>query len=247
MDKEYYKDKWVTIYHGDCREILPSLNIKVDLLLTDPPQGITQNTGRRMHAYKNPEKSKGRIGWSGLADVTDYGDTTWDFAPLDLPAWEICKSISANQIVWGWNHLQSVLGKAPSILVWDKKCKNNWDDTFSDCEFAYCSRVMPDRLYRQLWMGALREGRETKREHPTQKPVELMLWCLSFFPNANTILDPYLGAGATLQASKELNRYSIGIEIEEKYCEIAAKRCMQESFEFDLPTQSTGKQVELSL
>ena len=229
----YHQEKNLIIYCGDCRDILPELNI-MDLLLTDPPQGITENSNRRLHAYKNPEKSKGRIGWSGFTEATNYGDTTWDFKPMDLKAWELCRSKTNNQIVWGYNHLQLVLGKAPSILVWDKKCKNNWFDTFSDCEFAYCSKVMPDRLYRQLWMGALREGRKVKREHPTQKPIELMLWCLSFFPDVTTVVDPYMGIGTTLLACKEINKPCFGIEAVEKYCEIAAKRCSQEVMELGI-------------
>lgn len=225
--KPYYQDKAVTIYHGDCREILPELP-KVDLVLTDPPYGMTEMSGRRLHAYRNPEKSKGRIGWSNMAKVTDYGDTEWNHQPLDNQAWELLISKSEEQIVWGWNHLQGVLGKPPSILVWDKKLKNNWIDTFSDCEFAYCSRVMPDRMYRQLWMGALRGGRKIKRTHPTEKPIELMQWCLLLFADATMIVDPYMGSGPTMVASKELNRKAIGIEIEEKYCEVAANRCRQE-------------------
>lgn len=67
-----------------------------------------------------------------------------------------------------------------------------------------------------------------KREHPTQKPISLMFWCLSFAPQAETIIDPFMGSGTTLRAAKDLRRKAIGIEIEEKYCEIAARRMQQE-------------------
>jgi len=66
------------------------------------------------------------------------------------------------------------------------------------------------------------------REHPTQKPLDLMRWCLGFFPEAQTVLDPFMGSGTTLRAAKDLGRKAIGIEIEERYCEIAAKRMAQE-------------------
>jgi DNA modification methylase len=60
--------------------------------------------------------------------------------------------------------------------------------------------------------------------HPCQKPLILMKWCLSIFPHAQTILDPFMGSGTTLRAAKDLDRKAVGIEIEEKYCEIAAMR-----------------------
>ena len=221
----YFQDDAVTIFHADCRDIMPTLP-KVDLVLTDPPYGMTENSGRRLHAYRDPAKSGGRIGWSGATDATDYGDTEWNHEPLDKPTWMLLTQSSQGQIVWGANHLSGVLGKPPRTLVWDKKCQNGWEDTFSDCEFAWCSKVGPDRLYRHRWIGMLREGNE-ERDHPTQKPTALMRWCMGFFPDAQTILDPFMGSGTTLRAAKDLGRKAIGIEVEERYCEIAAKRMSQ--------------------
>jgi site-specific DNA-methyltransferase (adenine-specific) len=71
-----------------------------------------------------------------------------------------------------------------------------------------------------------------KRVHPTQKPLALMKWCLSLFHDTKTVLDPYCGSGTTLVAAKAMGLTSIGIEREEKYCEIAAKRLSQEVFDF---------------
>ena len=227
--KPYYEHAGITIYHGYCREVLPRLE-PVDLVLTDPPYGMTENSGRRLHAYKDPAKSNGKIGWSGFANVTEYGDTSWNHKPLDATTWNMLTAVSSAQIVWGWNHLFSVLGKPLRILTWDKKLKNGWEDTFSDCEFAWCSEIGPDRMYRHLWVGALREGEPIVREHPTQKPIELMKWCLGFADG--TVLDPFMGSGTTLRAAKDLGRRAIGIEIEEKYCEIAAKRLSQEVLSF---------------
>jgi len=73
--------------------------------------------------------------------------------------------------------------------------------------------------------------RDQQREHPTQKPVALMKWALSFFPNAQWVIDPYMGSGSTLRAAKDLGRKAIGIEIEERYCDVAARRCAQEVME----------------
>jgi DNA modification methylase len=73
-----------------------------------------------------------------------------------------------------------------------------------------------------------KERKDTDRYHPTQKPVELMAWCIGFFPDAQTILDPFMGSGTTLRAAKDLGRRAIGIEIEERYCAIAVERLRQE-------------------
>lgn len=100
----------------------------------------------------------------------------------------------------------------------------------SDLEIAWMSgKRKADRLFRYLWDGFLKDGeRGQVRVHPTQKPIEVMKWCLSFAPDANIILDPYMGSGSTLRACKDLGRKCIGIELEEKYCEIAVKRLGQQ-------------------
>jgi len=79
----------------------------------------------------------------------------------------------------------------------------------------------------------LRGGKD--RQHPTQKPTELMKWCISFAPSANTILDPFMGSGTTLRAAKDLGRKCIGVEVEEKYCELAVKRLNQEVLALEFP------------
>ena len=87
---------------------------------------------------------------------------------------------------------------------------------------------MPIRGKNYLWMGMCKAGERTRSVHPTQKPLAIMKWSLSFFPDAKIILDPFMGSGTTLVAAKDLGRRAIGIEIEEKYCEIAARRLSQE-------------------
>jgi site-specific DNA-methyltransferase (adenine-specific) len=83
-------------------------------------------------------------------------------------------------------------------------------------------------------MGMLQEdmSRKETRVHPTQKPLALMKWCLSLFPDAKTVLDPFAGSGTTLVAAKAMGLTAIGIELHEPYCEIAAKRLSQEVFDF---------------
>lgn len=137
--------------------------------------------------------------------------------------YSLIKGLSEHQIIWGANHLADVLGKHPGALIWDKKCKNGWNDTFSDAEIAACSSITRAKVYRHLWVGALRKGSEVRR-HPTAKPLALMEWCLEFLPNAKSILDPFMGSGTTLVACVKAGLRGIGIEREPKYFDIACER-----------------------
>ncbi len=125
----------------------------------------------------------------------------------------------------GGNYFE--LPPARCILVWDK---DNGLNQFSDCELAWTNFDKPVRKLRWLWNGMLQENMRNKevREHPTQKPIEVMKWAIQQAPdNCIAILDPFMGSGTTLRAAKDLGRKAIGIEIEEKYCEIAVKRLAQ--------------------
>jgi DNA modification methylase len=87
---------------------------------------------------------------------------------------------------------------------------------------------------RHYWNGMLKASEKgVPRVHPTQKPIALMKWCLSMFPDAKTVLDPFCGSGTTLVAAKSMGLSAVGIEQHEPYCEIAAKRLSQEVFDFD--------------
>ena len=227
--KPYYEEKGIQIYLGDCREILPSLP-KVDLVLTDPPYGVIGGSKA--------------IGGSGFVKVNEY-DLSWDMAPVSHKELQMMMDISKNQIIFGINYFWDFFKPTNSLIVWDKKCQNGWNDTFSDGEIAWTSLGGKLKIYRQLWVGALRKGDTIKREHPTQKPAELMRWCILQVEESAidsscschlyspcTILDPFMGSGTTLRAAKDLGRQAIGIEICEAYCEIAAKRLQQEVFAF---------------
>ena len=115
-------------------------------------------------------------------------------------------------------------------MVWDKV---NGSTDFADCELAWTSLGKPVRIFRKQWMGAhAKERIDFDRFHPTQKPVDLMAWCINHAPKADTILDPFMGSGTTLVAAKQLGRRAVGIEIEEKYCAIAVQRLAQEVMDF---------------
>lgn len=201
----YYDDgRGIQIFLGDCREILPSLP-KVDLVLTDPPYGIGVS-------HKNCAASR--------IDRRSDEVILWDIEqPYD--AIKMVQAFCDKSIIWGANYFNCFNGKGGAI-VWDKL--QPLPDS-SQCEIASCSWLQKVSRYEQRWTNFV-NSKETN--HPTEKPVELMAWCLQLIPDAGTILDPFMGSGTTLRAAKDLGRKAIGIEIEEKYCEIAAKRLAQE-------------------
>ena len=225
----YYQDNAVTIYHGDCREILPSLE-PVDLVLTDPPYGIgldTDNSRFSGGTRGNMAKRGNGIGSANGQQVT--GDDE-PFDPFFLLAY------GKNQIIWGWHNFPDKLPQG-TCLVWLKRYDEAFGSFLSDAETAWMSKGHGVYCRRDLSNNAIANG----RVHPTQKPLMLMHWCLGFCPDAQTILDPFMGSGTTLRAAKDLGRKAIGIEIEEKYCEIAAKRMSQEVLDF---TESVSRNRE---
>ena len=206
----YYQDQYATIYHGDCREILPMIE-PVDLVLTDPPYGISYSHG----------KGGGKLARS---TAFDHHPIVGDDRPFDPQPF----LSFPDAVLWGANHYASRLPDSACWLVWDKRegvCSNDQ----ADCEMAWTTLKQPARLNRHLWNGMLKKSeRGERRCHPTQKPIAIMKWCLGFFPKVKTVLDPFMGSGTTLRAAKDLGLKSIGIELEEKYCEIAANRLRQD-------------------
>jgi site-specific DNA-methyltransferase (adenine-specific) len=216
----YYQDKYVTIYNGNCHEILPSLDVKADLVLTDPPYGIDWDTKR----YKK---------WNGeQQDWAPIENDNQSFDPTFLLQYQ-------RLIIWGGNNFADKL-PIGGWIVWDKRVKESCDKMFgSPFELAWCSNRKCFKIIRVQHGGVVNadsvHGNNQVRLHPTQKPILVMSYCIELATKENeTILDPFLGSGTTCYCAKKLNRYSIGIEIEEKYCEIAAKRCSQEVMELNI-------------
>jgi site-specific DNA-methyltransferase (adenine-specific)/modification methylase len=184
----------VTIYHGDCREILPSLG-RFDLLMTDPPYGL----GKKLHG--------GSWGTKG---------ETWDNEVFDV---RCLLGLAKQACIWGGNYFELPLSRG--WLVWIKPDANG---RIGKAELAWTSE---DRIIHYLPHTIAATNAE-RNGHPTLKPLKVMKWSLSFFPEAETILDPFAGSGTTGRAAKDMGRKCILIEREEKYCEIAAKRMAQE-------------------
>lgn len=212
--KPYYEENNITIYHGDCREILPQLP-PVDLLLTDPPYGIGEAAG----------KNASRV---NLARPRDYGCDSWDDKRIDKDLILLAIGGANSAVVFGGNYYSDILTPNACWLVFDK---DNTGD-FADCELAWTNLSGAVRLLTWRWNGFLQQVKE-QRWHPTQKPMPLMQWCIERADEKakikhETILDPFMGSGTTLLAAKNLGRKAIGIEIEKKYCDIAIKRLAQE-------------------
>jgi DNA modification methylase len=227
--KPYYEHAGITIYHADCNEVLPDLS--ADLLLTDPPYGLR---AARAEAFGNGVK-RHMTGYvvGKMIPKRDYGDAAWDDSPVDDATLLLAFSKAPWQIVWGGNYFN--LPKTRCWLLWDKL---RGDTHYADGEMAWTNLDNTVRIIRWRWNGFLTEDSNPRDErvHPTQKPVAVMHWCIRQAPDScKTILDPWMGSGTTLYASKLLGRRAIGIEISEPYCEIAAKRLAQEVFAFPSP------------
>lgn len=292
MDKPYYQDEWVTIYHGDCREILPKLP-KVDLVLTDPPYG----EGFGFLGDTTPAAAAELLGEALSVVRTEPGAYLacfWTMRSLDILFDEVREQ--------GWSYLRllamHVNGKARPYLAWlprlqpivlfrkgsrSSKLHDHFAPYLADaikrsgmnnaevasllgCDsrlvmkwsrFRDPSWCLPtERFYPRLkvilglsdefdtalttrqrerafrpdsYHHDLYRVVDGKRQtlHPTEKPLSVVSSLCSGLPSTS-ILDPFLGSGTTAVAAKNLSRRCIGIEIEEKYCEIAANRCSQQ-------------------
>jgi hypothetical protein len=205
----YYEEPGITIYCGDCREILPQLG-PVDLVLTDPPYGVLAESGSAATRRSGGNR--------------DNGVCAWDIAPTSELLQELAV-ISKAQMFWGGCHL--ALPPTYGYLVWDKQIDGL---NFGEVEYCWTSKRFAPRIFRHRAVGV-----DGGKVHPTQKPAALMKWCIGFCPEAQTILDPFMGSGTTLVAAKQLGRRAIGIEIEPRYCDIAIQRLRQEVLPFEPP------------
>lgn len=225
LPEPYFQDDAVTIYHGDARELL-LLMPKVDLVLTDPPYGIDVATNAQRFTRKSSPW------WANVdnSKVVAHAKVTGDTEPFDPRPW---LEIGTQHIFWGANNYAERLPASNGWLVWDKRkgieqmAEKGWP--LGEGELAWTDVTGGVRFHRELWSGLLRSNEKGEHYHPTQKSLSLMKWCIemSKVPAGATVLDPFMGSGTTLRAAKDLGRKAIGIEIEEKYCEIAAKRMAQ--------------------
>ena len=198
------------LWHGDAREVLPTL-APCDLILTDPPYGI--GCDATIHATK-PDRP------STWAKNKKYENLGWDTERPEQ--WVLLMMLAKGKdcIFWGGNYFADALPPARAWLFWDKMFENTTN--FSHGELAWTS--LPGQL-RKFTISSKAETRGGQdREHPTQKPVRLMAWCLDMHPKAKTVCDPFMGTGTTGVACVQSGRRFIGIERERHYFDIACER-----------------------
>jgi len=210
---------------GDCLDLLPTLG-PVDAVVTDPPYGMN---------FENHDMGKSEI----------FSDIDWDKRPI-WHTLSALRHISRHQIVWGGNYLSDILPQAAKWLVWDKQTAGV--TSFADCELAWTNLDGCTRLFTFLWSGNYMKVKQ-QRFHPTQKPVQLMNWCLQQLPvdEGGAILDPFMGSGTTGVACAKLGRKFIGIEIGDRYFDIACKRIEEAYRQPDMFIEPPAKAVQETL
>jgi site-specific DNA-methyltransferase (adenine-specific) len=209
--KPYFEEDGITIYHGDCRDVLPTLE-RVDLVLTDPPYGIGIEYGTFLDTAGNVE--------SLIAEV--------------LP---ICRHKSKRVLLTCGTRQVSLYPQPDWILCWLNRAGsycNPWGFTCWQPILAYgADPYLENRMGLRPDVIEHSESAEVNG-HPCPKPLGFWkrLLCRGSVLDADVVLDPMMGSGTTLRAAKDLGRLAIGIELEEKYCEIAAKRLSQKVLQF---------------
>lgn len=187
-----------TLYLGDCAEVLQEIE-GADALVCDPPYGL----GDRL--------------------ANDNADGEWGLCAREEMAWDkatcprevgLAMRLCHDQIIWGGNYY--ALPIARCWLLWDKMQEHSG----AHAEMAWTNLDKPVRTFRYARAQLASEG----KVHPTQKPLRLMKWCIDFLPDAQTILDPFMGSGTTGVAAVQMGRDFIGIEREERYFDIACDR-----------------------
>jgi tRNA G10 N-methylase Trm11 len=190
-----------TLYLGCARDVLPIVG-HYDAIITDPPYGIGASTG---------------VGKYGVQKWGGDNDLKWDAeVPSDIINELAARGVPA--IIWGGNYFALPAHRCP--LVWDKGAGFR-SRTFAECEVAWSNLDLNARVFCR---DPLAKGDYDGKEHPTQKPLALMRWCLSLIPDGDIILDPFAGAGSTGVAAIQAGRAFIGIEREEKFFNIACRR-----------------------
>ncbi len=196
----YFDDGQIAIYHGDCREVLPL--IAFDSVATDPPYGIgfaAQPTKWQRRAGQQPEQ--------------------WDDQPVDSVVLALADA-DRPTIIWGGNYY--ALPPQRGWLLWTKP---DAPPSMGSAEMAWTNL---DQCVRSLSVSISQTNAE-RVGHPTQKPLRVMTWSLGFIAKPGVVCDPFMGSGTTLRACKDLGIRAIGIEQDERYCEIAARRLAQQT------------------
>lgn len=211
----------MTIYCQRAEDVLPYLG-RFDLLIADPAYGISA------------DKAKAH---SSIRDNPKWPVSRWDEKPTDQALVDQCVSMAEKAVVWGGNYF-----KMPASPCWLAWIKPEAESGFSMADMELAWTNLPNAA--RCKTLPRRDG----NEHPTQKPLALMSWCIQLAgKDCQTILDPFAGSCTTGRAAKDLGRKCVCIEREERYCEIGARRMQQEVMSFDVPSPVIHHQPDLSI
>jgi site-specific DNA-methyltransferase (adenine-specific) len=237
----YYEDNFVTLYHGDCRDVISDLPA-VDLLLTDPPYSLSteaDHENRRGKGTRRLNFFEGDTDWAHM--TASVVERVLAAADLARAAYVWCGHRQFGPLVEGF---ESADWKT-RFLVWSKRAPVpappgvGWDSAAELCVYAFREgrKWMPPtgtKASNVLVADNYRHGQPGKLDHPTQKPYVTAVRPIEFSTApGDTVLDIFAGSGTTLQAAKNLGRKAIGVEIEERYCEVIASRLSQQVFDFE--------------
>jgi site-specific DNA-methyltransferase (adenine-specific) len=205
-----------TLHLGDARDILPTL-AKADAVVTDPPYGLEDWNSRGTNAKRGQGRAWKNLGRYAGSKFDGNECAQWDQAP-DAELMALVQAAGRHRIIWGANYLLDHLGRTKQLLVWNKGIRRMH---FNDCEVAWCSQWKEASRVFDLHSSWVEET----KDHPTQKPVALMRWCIAQLPDdVETIVDPFMGSGSTGVAAVTMGRQFVGIEREPAYFDLAAKR-----------------------
>jgi DNA modification methylase len=224
--RPYYEHAGITIYHGDAADVLESLGLHwgdkpFDLLLTDPPYGI--DCARAIHCTKPSRPNTYKFG-------PKYESGAWDDSRPAPDLMAALLAVARQHIIWGGNYFADMLPPSRGWLFWDKLFEHTTN--FSHGELAWTS--LDQRLMKFTLSSKAETAGGKYREHPTQKPEALIEWCFGMVPSARSVFDPFMGSGTTLATAKRLGLTAVGVDLEERYCEMAVRRLRQEALPLEM-------------
>ncbi len=231
--KPYYEHAGITIYHGDCREILPQLvEDSIDLIVTDPPYGVQWESNYRQKSFGaitgDHSKEAGEVALGLCMPLLRNRRHAYVFGQFDFAGLPISDVV---ELIWDKGNI----GGGDLSLPWAKQ--HEYIQFFASCKSWKNYTNGQGRLTARLRKGSIlshpRLNALQVADHPTEKPIMLLRELIESSSRFDElILDPFMGSGSCAQAAALEGRKFCGIEIEEKYCEIAAKRLSQEVFQF---------------
>ena len=238
----YYQDEAVAIYHGDCREIVPTLG-RFDLLLTDPPYSSGARTDSNRQCRGSMLRGIEDDDWFSHDAMTTWG-FKWFMGSVLMQLRE--RLNDGSHVYWftDWRMTPTVYGmleaygfRVNHCLVWAKThfgMGSYWRNQHENIVFASCGQPTPMQDKGRGSVLTSKNVAPSERDHPTEKPVDLIMQIISA-TSGKIILDPFAGSGTTGRAAKDLGRKAVLIEREERYCEIAARRMSQSVLSFTPP------------